>query len=421
MKFNDRLFRHDFPNGLVLVADRMPWLQTAAFSLALPAGCRFDPPDRLGLCNLSCELAFRETETLDSHQLVESLDGLGCDYYSNTSVLCTFFGGALPASELYRALPVYADVAQHPRLDTRWLEESRLACLQEVEALEDDLAGKVLTRLRMKHYGDPWGRIPEGESGSVEKITIGEIGGFVDRRYRPGGAVLAVAGQFEFPRLCDAVGELFGGWEPGVADGGTSPAVAADSGHHIGFPSKQTHIGIAWPGLAWEDPEWHVARCAIGVLSDGMSSRLFREVRERRGLCYSVVASCHAVPGQGACFAYCGTTTEAAQQALDVIVAEIRRLSEGIREDELQRIKTQVRSGLIMQQESCRSRAGSMVSDVILLGRLRSVNELSERIQALTVGEVNRFLAAHPPGPFDLVTLGENPLELDRAVPSATA
>lgn len=418
MKFQDRLFRHDFENGLVLVADQMPWLQTAAFSLALPAGCRFDPPDRMGLCNLSCELAFRETESLDSRQLVETLDGLGCDYYSNTSVLCTFFGGALPASELYAALPVYAEVVQRPRLASTWLEESRAACEQEIEALEDDLAGKVMSRLKMVRYGDPWGRLPEGELAAVQSIRLDEIRSFVSQRYRPEGAIVAVAGQFSFPELRDRIGELFGDWRSASEDRSPAPASRPDLPRHMAFPSKQTHIGLAWPGLPYRDPDWHVARCGIGVLSDGMSSRLFREVRERRGLCYTVMASCHAVPGVGATFAYCGTTTEVAQEALDVILSEVRRLQQGISADELERIKTQVRSGLIMQQESCRARVGSMVSDILMLGRLRSVDELSQKIHGLTVADVNRFLAAHPPGPFDLVTLGEQPLEMDRAIPT---
>ncbi len=416
MKFEDRLHRHDFGNGMVLVADQMPWLQTAAFSIALPSGCRFDPESREGLCNLSCELAFRETTTINSRQLVERLDGLGCDYYSNTSVLCTFFGGALPASELYAALPVYADVVRNPKLGTQWLEESRLACLQEVEALEDDLPGKVMQLLKTLHYGDPWGRLPEGTAGALQSITLQEIRDFVAAHYSPQGAIISVAGKFEFDELCQRIGELFGSWDNPAAVPGQEALPSETGSAHISFPSQQTHIGIAWPSLAYSDENWHLARCAIGVLSDGMSSRLFREVREKRGLCYSVMANSHAVPGRGACFAFCGTTTEFAQQALDVMLAEINRMQEGVTADELRRLKTQVRSGLIMQQESCRGRAGTLVNDSLLLGRLRSVDELSERIAATTLEEMNEWLALNPFGPFNLATLGEQPLEPDRAI-----
>jgi predicted Zn-dependent peptidase len=366
-------------------------------------------------------LAFRETETVSSRDLVELLDGMGCDYYSNTSVLCTFFGGALPASELYRALPVYADVVRNPRLSPDWLEESRLACLQEVEALEDDLPGKVMQRLKMLQYGEPWGRQAEGTVESLRCITIDEIRDFVRSHYDSEGAIISVAGKFDFDELRDCVGQLFDGWTSQASHppGEILPSVTGSE--HISFPSQQTHIGIAWPGLPYSDESWHLARCAAGVLSDGMSSRLFREVREKRGLCYSVAANCHAVPGRGACFAYCGTTTEYSQQALDVIIGEIVRLQSGITEDELRRLKTQVRSGLIMQQESCRSRAGTLVNDSLLLGRLRSVDELSERIESLTLDEMNIYLSQNPAGPFNLVTLGEQPLELGSAVSTANA
>ncbi len=419
MKFDDRLFQHDFPNGLTLVADYMPWLQSAAFSIAIPAGCKLDPAGRFGLCNLSCEHAFRETKTLSSRELVETLDLLGCDYYSSTSVMCTYFGGALPAVHLDQALPVYADVVMNPRLSEEWLEEARMSCIQEVESLEDDLPSKVMSLLRMHHYGDPWGRIPEGTVDSLETISLDEIKQFVSRSYVPRGTVIAVAGQFDFEKLRDQIGTLFGAWKNPAGES-TNGFVTALTGleSHIPFPSKQTHIGIAWPGVAYDDDDWFLARGAVGVLSDGMSSRLFREVREKRGLCYSVMASCHAIPGRGSCFGYCGTTTEAAQQALDVMLAEISRLQDGINEDELRRLKVQVRSGLIMQQESCRSRVGTMISDWLLLGRLRPVDEPGRRMEAITVDQMNRYLTAHPAGPFQLVTLGETPLEIARAVPT---
>lgn len=418
MAYPDRLHRHQFPNGVLLVADRMPWLQTAAVSIAVPAGARFDPAEWPGLANLSCELAFRETVNLDSRQLVEALDGLGCDYYSNTSVLSTFFGGALPAEDLGRVLEIFADVVRRPRLDSRWLEESRQTCLQEIEASEDDLAGKVMSRLRLEHYGDPWGRRAEGTASSVGSISLEQIRRFVATRYIPAGAIVAVAGQFEFDWLRDHVGALFGDWSGPQADAAATAGSVHEAGAvHLPHASKQTHIGIAWPGLAYSDPEWPLMRSAIGVLSDGLSSRLFREVRERRGLCYAVSASCHAVPGQGACFAYCGTTTEAAQEALEVIVAEIEGLKHGITADELRRLKVQVRSGLIMQQESCRARVATLISDQLLLGRLRAVDELGRQIEAITLDQLNGFLAARDFGPFHLVTLGEHSLELDRAVP----
>jgi len=422
MKFDDRLFQHTYANGLTLVADHMPWLHSAAFSIAIPAGCKLDPADRFGLCNLSCELAFRETESLSSRELVETLDLLGCDYYSSTSVMCTYFGGSLPAIHLAQALAVYADVVRNPKLSPAWLEEARLSCLQEVESLEDDLPSRVMSRLRMMEYGDPWGRVTEGTTESLQQITLDEIRKFVFDQYAPQGTIIAVAGQFDFESLRDLIGSLFGDWKnPATTAGGPTSLATAELEPHMEFPSKQTHIGLAWPGEPYDSDDWFRSRCAVGVLSDGMSSRLFREVRERRGLCYSVMASCHAIPGRGSCFGYCGTTTDAAQQALDVMIAEITRLKEGITPQELARLKVQVRSGLIMQQESCRSRVGTMISDWLLLGRLRPVDEPGRRIAALTVEQINSYVSDHPAGPFNLVTLGETPLGLTGAIPTTQA
>jgi predicted Zn-dependent peptidase len=118
---------------------------------------------------------------------------------------------------------------------------------------------------------------------------------------------------------------------------------------------------------------------------------------------------------------YCGTTTDNAQQSLDVLVEQFQLLSRGISEEELQRLKVQIRSGLIMQQESCRARVGNLAGDVLHLGHVRTLDEVSERINGLTTAGINEWLRAHPPGPFDVVTLGEQPLELRDGIPTASA
>ena len=151
-----------------------------------------------------------------------------------------------------------------------------------------------------------------------------------------------------------------------------------------------------------------------------MSSRLFTEVREKRGLCYTVYATNHMTKDQAGVFCYSGTSAARAQETLDVIVEQLVELGNGIKQSELDRLKIQIRSGLVSQQESCRARANSINSDWFHLGRLRTLDELNQSIASITVEQVNDFLKRNPPSNFSLVTLGSSPLELkEHGIPTA--
>jgi predicted Zn-dependent peptidase len=150
----------------------------------------------------------------------------------------------------------------------------------------------------------------------------------------------------------------------------------------------------------------------VGVLSGGMSSRLFTEVREKRGLCYSVYASYHTHRDLACVLCYAGTTTPRAQETLDVTLEQLRLLAKGVRPEELDRLKTCVKSSLVMQQESSSARSGAIARDWYHLGRVRTLDEVGELVDALTADSINRYLAEHPPEDFTIVTLGSEPLKV---------
>ncbi len=411
----ETIFQHQFDNGLTLIAQPMPWLQSAAFSFSVPAGCMHDPAERRGVANFACEMVQRGCGEYSSRDFVEELERLGLSYGSSAGVYHTNFGGALPAAQLGDVLSIFADVLRRPTMPEDQLEDGRMVCFQEIQSIEDDLAQQTMLELRRRYYGEPFGRHCEGTMESVQSITMPNIQDFYEAYYRPDGLTLAVAGNIDWQNLKDRVGELFGDWTsreiPSVEVGEPQ-----HGNHHIDFDSNQTHIAIAWPGPDVADPNYYAARCAIGILSDGMSSRLFREVRERRGLCYTVFATCHSIKDRGSVVGYCGTSSERAQESLDVMIGEINRLSEGVTESELSKLKIQMRSGLIMSQESSRSRASSMAGDLFHLGRVRTLDELDGVINEMTVEKINDYLANLAPYQFDLVTLGKHPLEKNDAV-----
>ena len=406
---------HVFDNGLVLIAEPMQWLESAAFSIVVPAGSALDPEDRLGLGNFTSEMVQRGCGRRDSHQFVEDLERLGVESNASVSVAHGSFGGAMPAENLCDALAIYADLLRRPHLPDDQLEEGRLVCYQEVRAIEDDLARKTMTLLRRRHYPEPWGRSCQGTFESLERITADDIRRFHGTAYRPGGTILSVAGKIDWPRLRDQVGDLLGDWTEQQSQ--TPQTAPAPNGYeHHPIDSSQTHVGVGYANVPYRHPDYYRARAAVGVLSDGMSSRLFTEVRENRGLCYTVYASCYSLKDFGAVLCYSGTSTDRAQETLDVMLAELRRLGEGIRPDELARLKSRIKSTLIMQQESSPSRSATMAADWYHLGRAQKIEEVGRVIDELTCEGVNAYLAEHPPENFTVVTLGAEPLEVSHGV-----
>ncbi len=412
---SQQIFSHSFDNGLVLVAEAMPWLESAAFALWVPTGCIYDPPGKSGLSNLLCELIQRGCGSRDSRTFVEDLENLGADCSGAASLMYLSFGGAMPAEALPDVLNIYTDVVRKPHLPEDQLDDARQVCLHEVRSLDDDPPQKMMQQLRLRHYGDPLGRSSIGTEADLTSITIDDIRQHFKKLVQPRGALLSVAGKFEWPKLKETVANLLGEWQ------GSGATIWKEQppprGYlHIPHEGAQTHVGVGYDSIPYSHPDYFQSRAAVGVLSDGMSSRLFEEVREKRGLVYTVYASVHSLKDRGAIFSYAGTTTERAQETLDVLSAELRKLTKGIEPNELKRLKARIKSSLIMQQESSRSRAGSIASDWYYLGRIRPLDELHAILDALSVDSINRYLASNPPGAFTTVTLGAKELEVGRAV-----
>jgi predicted Zn-dependent peptidase len=352
---------------------------------------------------------------LSSRQVVEQLDRLGADRSSAVSAAHTSFAAATLSENLAGVLQVYADILQAPHISGDQVEDARQVCLQELQAIEDDLAQKTMQKLRAMTYGDPWGRSSQGSADQILTLTHDDITEFHQANFAPAGTILAVAGKFDWQQLQDDVLKMFGDWtgspQPVPAD-----AMYEDRYLHISEQSNQTQMGVSFPSIPYQHDQYFQIRGAVGVLSDGMSSRLFTEVRENRGLCYTVYALHHTLRDRGSVLCYSGTSADRAQETLDVLVAELVRLAEGIQSAELDRLKARTKSALIMQQESSGARAGAIAGDWYHLGRVRTMQEIDRVIGELTCSSINQYLAANPPRNFTVVTLGPQPLEIPVAI-----
>ena len=401
---------YQFDNGLTLLVEQMPWLESAAVTFLLPAGCQRDPTTQPGLAKLTAEMLQRGCGNLPSRELEQAMDQLGLARSTAVTNYHTRLSAAMPATRLPAALSLYADLLQRPLLPATQIDDGRMVCIQELLAMQDDLSQKLMEQLRIRQYPDPYSRSAHGTLEALQEISIDDVQQFHTQNFTPRETIISIAGNVNSKEMSQTVNALFGNWKGNKPTQiNTTPPPSGH--HHIDQESNQTQIGIVFPSVPYSHPDYFQARGAVGVLSDGMSSRLFSEVREKRGLCYTVFAMCHTLREQGCVLTYAGTTTERAQETLDVLLSELIRLGDGILPEELGRLKAKIKSGLIMQQESSNSRASSIAADWHLLGKVRTTHELSQILDDLSCDSINHYLANNRPTNFRVVTLGQDALD----------
>lgn len=398
-------------NGLTLLVETLPDVQSAAFSLAIPAGSALEPDGRNGTAAALCDWLFRGAGPRSNQELSGALDSLGVQAHESVSPSHITLQGACLAGKLDQSLAIYGDIVRQPHLADEELEPTLLGVFQSLQSLEDEPRQKVMVELTRRCYPRPWHRPPEGTLAELETITPEIIRLHYQNCFSPQDAILGVAGNVDFREVQAVVERVFGDWSAS----GERPRIITqpNSGEreHLTQESAQTQIGVAYPAVAYADPEYYAAWAAVSVLSGGMSSRLITEIREKRGLCYSVYASLHSLREFGYVLCYAGTTNERAQETLDVLLQELTRLKDGIAEAELARCKARAKSSLIMSQESTSARAASLARDWYHLGRALTLGEIRAKIEALTTNSVLDFVRRHPAEAFTIMTMG--PKELD--------
>jgi len=410
----DTIRSHVYDNGFTLIVERMEGVRSAALNFLVPAGAVYDPDEAPGMASVLSDLLTRGAGSRDSRQLSLALDGLGLDRGEGVGAYNLRLWGSTLSRNLLPALELYADILRRPHLPEAELPAVKALALQDLQALEDEPRQKVMVELRRRHYPAPLGRDHRGTADGIRRLDIASLRAHHQRCFQPGGIVLSVAGNVEWEPLYDRVGSLFADWK-----GGPPPcftvAAQAERRAHLTKDTEQTQIGVAYASVPIGHPDYYAAQGAVSVLSGGMSSRLFTEIREKHGLCYAVSASYQTLKDRASVFCYAGTTNDRAQKTLDLLLHELRRLQEGIEPDEVKRMQAGVKSALIMQEESTFARAGAIAMDWFYLGRVRPCEEIQREIDALTPERIVQHLRSYPPVDFTIVTLGPRELTLPGA------
>jgi len=392
-------------NGMVLLGEPIENIHSVSFQFLLPAGASLLPKGCCGAGNVIADWLFRGTANQSSRELIEAFDRLGIHRNVSASPHHLSLNASLEASNLSSAMELYADVILKPQLAKKQFELSRQLAVSELEGLDDDPRQKIMCLLYEQFYPDPFGRPPIGNLDQLQTLPFEKTADIAGNIFDPSRTIFSVCGKYDFNAVCRQMENLF---EVEGAAGLAEEKPESKGSRYTHFPSEgaQVHIGLMTPVPTIASESFYEIAAAVSILSGSMSSRLFTEVREKRGLCYAVGARYKSLKDYAGIACYAGTTPDKAQQTLDVILDQFRALKDDISDDELQRAKVGLKTSLIMQCESTSARSSSIAADHFLLGRVRELSEIREKIEALSVASILDFLQKNPFDNFTVVTIG---------------
>lgn len=408
---SERVDKHILNNGMVVLGEPMEAVGSAAFGFILPAGAAVLPDGCCGAGIVIVDWIFRGAGDKNSRQLSDALDGLGLHRAGSVGSSHITIGAALEAGNLAQAIELYADIILRAGLQQDQFELARQLAIDGVLALDDAPQQKVMLKLREQFYPSPLGRSTVGEIEDLKLLTAKKTRQIIKSNFNLSQTIFTVAGKYDFNAVCRQMENLFPSTKTALR---CVPFLVRDRAGkytHINNEGAQVHIGLMTGTVRPADEDYYNAIVAVSVLSGGMSARLFTEVREKRGLCYAVGAQYHGLKDAAGIACYAGTTPEKAQETLDVIMDQFKRLGEGISREEIERARVGLKSSLILQSESSSSRASAIAGDYYMLGRVRSLDEIKNKIETTTVDSVLEFLRNNKFKDFTVVTIGPKPID----------
>ena len=372
-------------SGLSIVTDSMPHLESAALGVWVGAGSRDERPDEHGISHLLEHMAFKGTKRRNARQIAEAIEAVGGDLNAATSVESTGYFARVLKADVPLALDVLSDILSEPTFDPEELRREQNVIVQEIGATEDAPDDLVFDRLQDVAFPkQPVGRSILGTPETVRSINAAKLRAYLNRNYRAPDMLVAAAGAVDHKKIVDEVEKRFVSFT-GPAGPEPEPAHFAGGTRVESRDLEQVHIAMALHGVPVRDPNLHSLQVFTSALGGGMSSRLFQEVREIRGLCYSIHAFHMPYADTGLFGLYAGTDERDAPELMRVVIDEIGKATENLNEAEVNRAKAQMKAGLLMTLESSEARVGQLARQMLAYGRPIPLEEIVAKVEAVTV------------------------------------
>ncbi len=378
-------------NGLRVVTHSLPHLETVSLGVWINAGARHEEIHQHGIAHFLEHMAFKGTPSRTALEIAEEIEMAGGDLNAATSLESTAYYARVLKGDTGLAVSLLSDILINPSFDNDEMERERGVIIQEIGHSHDTPDDLVFDMFQQVSFPDqPLGRPILGTVETVSEFVSDDLRCYRDEYYQPSSMVVAAVGALDHQSLLAQVEEGFGAMQKKNFDG-FAQATYVGGDTRIERDIEQVHVIFGLKSIAVNDPDFYAMQILSYILGGGMSSRLFQEVREKRGLCYSVFSFNWGFSDTGVFGIYAGTGPEKAQELGNVIVQELKRLSGSIKPEELARAKAQLKTGLVMCLEQSSSRAEQIARQMLLFGRVIPIRELIEKVENVDVATLVRL------------------------------
>ena len=379
------------PNGLRIVTETMPGLESAAIGLWVNAGGRHERADQNGIAHFLEHMAFKGTKRRSALQIAEEIEDVGGYINAYTSRETTAYYARVLKDDVPLALDVVADIVLNPVFDESEIEVERGVILQEIGQAMDTPDDIIFDWLQEASYpGQALGRTILGPTERVSEFGRADLSRFISEHYGPRQMVLSAAGAIDHDEILKLAERHFGHLP--VSNLSTHDVAIFTGGERRELRSlEQVHFALALESPSYSAPDVYTAQIYATLMGGGMSSRLFQEVREKRGLCYSIFSQAGSYTDTGMMTVYAGTSARDIGQLAELTADELARVARDVSEVEVARARAQMKAGLLMGLESPTSRAERLARLVAIWDRVPPIAETVARIEAVSRDEVARF------------------------------
>jgi predicted Zn-dependent peptidase len=394
-------------NGLTVVSHARADVETVSLGVWVGAGSRSENLSEHGLAHFLEHMAFKGTDRRTAQAIAEEMEAVGGELNAATGVDSTAYYAHVLRQDAGLALDILSDIILAPRFDRTELSRERDVILQEIASAQDSPEDMVFDLVQTTAFPDqPAGRPILGTSNSVKGFRAGHLKSYLARHYQAPNMVLAAAGAVDHQRLLADAERLLGFLN---SDRPPEPAPALYRGGvaRLDKSFEQTHLVLAFEAPPYRHDDYFAAQVCAGALGGGMSSRLFQEVRERRGLAYAIQAFATALSDSGMFAVYAACGPDRADQLLSVVHAELTRAAEsGFSEEEVGRVKAQLKMALLAGLESSAARSEQLARQILVHGRPLPTVELIQKVESVTAADAQRIASQVLASPVSLATVG---------------
>ena len=393
-------------NGLQVATDRIDTVDTVSLGIWVDVGTRHERADINGVAHFLEHMAFKGTKRRSALAIAEEIEAVGGHLNAYTSRESTAYYAKMLKEDLPLALDILSDILQNSTFEPEEIERERAVILQEIGQANDTPDDIVFDHFQECAYPDQaMGRPVLGRPENIRKIERETVVGYLRDHYGARRMVLAAAGNLDHDRVAELADNLLGSF-PAERPVTTEPASYAGGDRREQRDLEQLHLVLGFPGVVLGDPDYYAACVLSTAFGGGMSSRLFQEIREKRGLVYAIHSFVHGYRDGGLFGIYAGTGEAEAAELLPAICTEVLRLEDGLTPVELNRAKTQMKAGLLMSLESTSARCEQLAQHLLIHGTPFDPLEIVGRIEMVDDTAIRRVVACWRSAPPTLAALG---------------